>query len=398
MKIIYCITAYPPSAGGAQTHFHEIAKRLNKHHSVQIICHWKETRTDWLRGVTCNAPGSSEYYQDGVKVHQLNFTLREKVAIVPWVLSYYATMGASVARISDVLFKRMDETFPQVDLIHAGRIGREFLVWAAYKLARKRNIPFVFTPFHHPKWSGARWRWYLKLYCQADAVMALTRAEKSILTGLGVEQERIYVIGHAPQLASISPQPGYFGTGGPVVLFLGQKYAYKGLEQLLRSMPKVWQVMPETRFAFIGPRTSWSRKRFRRVNDPRIIEKDKVTEKEKLDALADCTIFCLPSRQESFGGVFTEAWMMAKPVVGGNISAVAELIEDGQDGKLVSESPEELAEILLYLLQNPQKAKQMGEKGHQKVLNKYNWEKISAYQESIYKGLLCRKQPVRRFD
>ncbi|MBN1595817.1 glycosyltransferase family 4 protein [candidate division FCPU426 bacterium] len=388
MRILYCQTAYPPSAGGAQTHLHEIARRLRARHGVQVVCHWSENRTDWLRGVTVHAPENRGYVHDGVPVRQLNFTAAEKKTIAPWAWAYYFAMGASVKRISSLLVKKMDEQIKDVDIVHAGRIGREFLAWAAFTFARKRKIPFVLTPFHHPRWQGWRYRWYIRLYRAADAVMALTQAEKNILTGLGVAPDKVRVIGHAPVLPSLPAAPGYFGPGGPVVLFLGQKYAYKGLDQMVRSMPLVWSAIPQARFAFIGPQTSHSRRLFAAGKDQRVIEKGYVPESEKMAALADCAVFCLPSRQESFGGVFAEAWSLGKPVIGGNAPAVAELILPGVDGEVVGPEPEELARHLIALLKDPGRAQQLGQAGQRKIREKYNWEGIAKKQEQVYQRLI----------
>ena len=387
MNILYCLTAYPPSTGGAQTHIHEIARRMNTQHQVQVITHWKENRTDWLRGVTVHAPENSEYTQDGVSVRQINFTAQEKNSIVLPAWFYYFLMNYSVKSISDRLFEKLDATLGPMEVVHAGRIGREFLAWAAYKLAKKRSVPFVLTPFHHPRWKGRRYCWYIKLCRLADAVMALTQAEKAILKGLGVQEEKIHVIGHAPLLPDQEPQSGYFGPGGPVILFLGQKYAYKGIAQMLGSMKKVWQHFPEARFAFIGPRTNYSQNVFRKYRDPRIIEKDRVSEEEKRAALADCAIFCLPSQQESFGGVYLEAWQMAKPVIGCRIPAVTELIDMGVNGELVNTTPKALAAAILRMLENPSLREAMGRMGQQKVKEQFTWERIVQNQMQVYQSL-----------
>ncbi|MCK5240876.1 glycosyltransferase family 4 protein [bacterium] len=141
-------------------------------------------------------------------------------------------------------------------------------------------------------------------------------------------------------------------------------------------------------FAFIGPRTNYSRNVFRKYRDPRIIEKDRVSEEEKRAALADCAIFCLPSQQESFGGVYLKVWMMKKPVIGGNIPAVSELITTGQDGEVVDQKPRALAEKINQLLKNPDLMKNRGENGYQKLMQKFNWESIAVHQKKVYQQLL----------
>jgi glycosyltransferase involved in cell wall biosynthesis len=160
------------------------------------------------------------------------------------------------------------------------------------------------------------------------------------------------------------------------------------VKQLLAAMPRVWQERPDARFAFLGPRTPETRKLFSRLNDARVMEKDRVPEAEKQSALAQCAVFCLPSRQESFGSVFTEAWTFGKPVVGGNIPAIAELIDAGVNGSLVGEEPEELAQALLALLQDPAQARRFGEAGRRKVAEKYSWDAVIRAVEGAYAQVL----------
>ncbi|MGB9594200.1 MAG: glycosyltransferase, partial [Anaerolineae bacterium] len=109
---------------------------------------------------------------------------------------------------------------------------------------------------------------------------------------------------------------------------------------------------------------------------------------EKTSALAACDVFCMPSSQESFGGVFVEAWTMGKPVIGGDIPAVREVIADGVDGFLVPPDPATIADRILALLADPAMARRMGEAGRQKALACFTWDKLAAKTLAVYEGLL----------
>ena len=169
-----------------------------------------------------------------------------------------------------------------------------------------------------------------------------------------------------------------------MVLFLGQKYRYKNIAALLGAAPLVWERLPNARFVFAGPRTRYSRRVFGSVTDRRVVELPSVGLQEKTDALAACDLLCLPSSQESFGGVFVEAWMMGKPVIGARIPAVSEVISDGVDGLLTDPSAPAIAEKVLALLQDRRAAAAMGRAGRAKATERFTWERIAAVVDGAY--------------
>lgn len=389
MQLLYTLTTYPPTIGGAQLHQHLLAQYLSQKHQIQVISQWDKNRTDWLLGTTINAPSSNfDYTIDGINVHRLGLTSAEKRSLIPYLPFYYPLMEIALPPIANCLEKKLHFYAENADLIHNVRIGREGLSYASFQAAKIHNIPFILTPVHHPRWAGWLYRAYLKLYQLADAVIALTQAEKEILIDLGVSEERIHITGHGPILAE-KADPNNFKERHhlqePIILFLGQHYPYKGYQQLLKAAPLIWQKIPEAQFVFIGPQVKQSETYFEQFQDPRIHRLGSVSLQEKTDALAACNMLCVPSTQESFGGVYTEAWSFAKPVIGCNIPAVSEVISDGKDGYLVNQNPSEIADKICYLLLNPSEAEILGKTGKSKVEKYFNWQHLSEITEEIYK-------------
>ncbi|MDH7489556.1 MAG: glycosyltransferase family 4 protein [Anaerolineae bacterium] len=392
MRICYTLTSYPPAIGGAQLHFHALARALAPAHDVQVISHWRDNRTDWLLGTTVLAPWNPRPYAiDGIPVSPLRLSIADRLLLSPLVAMYYPLKDAALPGIARVLERRLAPLCGQPDIIHNGRIGREGLSYASWRLARRLDVPFVLTPVHHPRWVGWFYRAYIRLYREADAVIALTQAEKQTLAALGVAEDRIHVTGMGPDLSPRYDAEAFrarHGITGPMVLFVGQKFAYKNYEALLAAAPTVWARWPDARFVFIGPRTRHSQRAFAGHSDPRIVELGAVGIEEKTSALAACDVFCMPSSQESFGGVFVEAWMMGKPVIGGDIPAVREVIADGVDGFLVPPAPATIADRILALLADTAMARRMGEAGRQKALTRFTWDKLAAKTLAVYEGLL----------
>jgi glycosyltransferase involved in cell wall biosynthesis len=167
-------------------------------------------------------------------------------------------------------------------------------------------------------------------------------------------------------------------------LFVGQHYPYKGYRQVLQAAPRVWRQIPAAEFAFVGQAVGRSRRHLARFRDPRIHVLGAVDLQTKTDAIAACSLLCVPSTQESFGAVYVEAWTYGKPVIGSPIPALREVVADGVDGLLVEQRPDAVADAILDLLLHPQKASAMGQAGNRKVVSQYTWEEIADRTEDSY--------------
>jgi glycosyltransferase involved in cell wall biosynthesis len=336
---------------------------------------------------------------DGIAVHRIGLKPAERIPLIPAVALYYPMMEWALGIITALIEERLTPYAGRADLIHNVRIGREGISVASQQAARRWGIPFVFTPIHHPRWTGWRYRVYLNLYRSADLLIALTEAERKILVGLGVQEKRIRVTGFGPILASQAHPEDFesqYGVGGPLILFLGQHYPYKGFKQLLQAAPLVWRRYPEAAFVFVGRAVGSSEVAFRVQRDSRIRRLGEVNLQTKTNALAACTLLCVPSTQESFGGVYTEAWTFGKPVIGCSIPAVSEVITDGKDGLLVEQEPKAIADAICQLLASPSLAQAMGEAGRQKVRERFGWERLAALTEQAYLEVLGSATPAHQ--
>src|SRR5689334_13318368 len=76
------------------------------------------------------------------------------------------------------------------------------------------------------------------------------------------------------------------------------------------------------------------------------------------------------SLKEGFGLTVAEALWKSKAVIGGNVGGIRLQVIDGETGFLVN-TPQEAANRIEYLLQNPHIAKECGEKGKELVRQKF---------------------------
>ncbi len=110
----------------------------------------------------------------------------------------------------------------------------------------------------------------------------------------------------------------------------------------------------------------------------------RISEVEKWSLLAAADILALPSRTESFGIVFLEAWLCRKPVIGARAGAIPDVVQHGKDGVLVEfgDVPG-LADALRTLLTDPARAAQLGMQGYRKVQQCYTWDHQYAHLQEV---------------
>jgi len=393
MNILYTITRYLPAIGGAEIHVHELASRFSVNHTAKVITHINQQNKKPVGGTLTFTQRAQQYYDGNVPVSLISPNPLERIYLLPVLRLYHypRTQKMGLSLYSNVYKSKILEIAQDVDIIHNVLVGTEYLSFLSWQIARKLGIPFVITPLVHVGiWGDSEF--LLELYRQADAVIALLNVEKGFYVSHGVEENRVHVIGVGPVLSEEYNADEFrrkYEIDGKLILFLGRKVPHKGYREILASVEIIWERHPDTYFIFIGPKEKeLDSDPFLHYNDRRILDIGRVNEFEKTSALAACDIFCMPSVSEILPTVFLEAWSFAKPVIGGDIPTLRELISDGKDGFIVPQSPEAIAKAILKLLDNESLAQEMGMSGQQKVLQNYTQEKIASKMETLYNSLV----------
>ena len=106
-------------------------------------------------------------------------------------------------------------------------------------------------------------------------------------------------------------------------------------------------------------------------------------------AYCAASAYCLPSRHEGFSMAITEALAWSCPVVATESCHFPELTEFNC-GVEVTLVPKSIADGLLDVLQDPEAARAMGERGRALVMSTYTWPKIAARTIAVYNDILGR--------
>jgi phosphatidyl-myo-inositol dimannoside synthase len=155
-------------------------------------------------------------------------------------------------------------------------------------------------------------------------------------------------------------------TSALIVGRMASSERYKGHDQLIEIWPLVRRAVPDAQLIIAGtgddvPRLEAAA---RQTGGEGIFFTGRVSD-ATLDALyARAAVFAMPARAEGFGIVYLEAMRHRLPCVAGIHDAAGEVVEHGKTGFLVAQgNPEEMAAVLIQLLQNPTLREQMGDAG-----------------------------------
>jgi phosphatidylinositol alpha-1,6-mannosyltransferase len=170
---------------------------------------------------------------------------------------------------------------------------------------------------------------------------------------------------------------------------------YKGGDTLIAALPRILQSSPDTFLVLVGD--GGDRPRLERLaHDLGVLKRTRflhgLTQHEIFACYASCDIFALPSAGEGFGFVFLEAMAYGKPVIGGAHGGTLDVIEDGVTGWLVPHGDiEHLSRALESLLADPERAREMGARGRERVLRTFSFEQFQTKLTQILNDVLVQK-------
>jgi glycosyltransferase involved in cell wall biosynthesis len=180
---------------------------------------------------------------------------------------------------------------------------------------------------------------------------------------------------------------------GPVIASVGRLAAEKGHADLIEAMARVAALKPSAVLLIIGdgPRRSDLEARARALGLHAVV-RFLGLRADVAEILSQVDIFALASRYESFGLAILEAMAAAKPVVATRVGGIPLLVEDGETGWLVPpRSPGDLAEKIIDLATNPERARAMGQAGEARFRRSFSLEAMVRRVEALYRDLLSVK-------
>jgi len=406
MKILHVVSSYIPAYefGGPIQSVHLLNKYLVKYGAGVSVY----TTNSGLR----NNPLMSDIHGmsdikiiDGVKVF------------------YFPYYGYVHFTFSPSLFFALKKSIRNFALVHITGVWN-FPIMAAAFWARFYKIPYIISPrgslMAEPleRKSSLIKKTYLNLIAKRDlknaaAIHFTAESEKNEYLKAGLPLKKYFIIPNGldleqfKEIQSIAVGQRYVGfrekfgiaKGKKIVLFLGRLNWKKGLDTLIPAFAKLIKKEPQAVLVLAGPdggyqgkileliaevnlRTSDVRNHLRtsdvqNIKNANVFFTGMIVGDNKISALRESDVFVLPSYSENFGLAVAEAMYFNLPVVITKYVGISPYVLKSGAGLVVEKDEKQVSEAILKILNNPEQAKQMGERGRELVETEFSPDNVA---------------------
>jgi glycosyltransferase involved in cell wall biosynthesis len=281
------------------------------------------------------------------------------------------------------------------DIAHAHMVHADWYLAAASLIAR--GVPLV-TSKHNPDAFRSLAvfrigeRLSLRRYAAVIAISEHLRRFTENTTGL-----EAVTVPYGLPTSNQSMRRRDRGTGSWRLLTVARLEKQKGIEVTIEAMLRVSAAAPGAHLAIAGDGKQ------RGMLGDRIAElglgktvsllgpRDDVEE-----LMNGAHMLVHHARWEGFGLVLLEAMRAGLPIVATRVSAIPEVIADGETGILVPpDDPESLATAIIELIRDPGRRQSMGIAGQEKLREDFSPEKMGRGTAAVYESVLARDHARR---
>jgi len=352
----------------------------------------------------------------GVKFHDVRrsqmltlFLRLNKIAFFP----INALLRSPLSLYSELVYsKHIEDLIEKLepDLLHAHFAYPEG--WAAYlaKVGLRQRIPLVVTLHGYDilvepsvgygiRLSKRYEALVKKVLNAADAIIVASRAVFNEAASLVKDVGKIHLISNGVDTKRFNPALNgniirkRFAVEDKQVIFTLRHHSPRyGITYLLLAAKLVLDKRKDVAFIIggSGPLLDYHKMLTRRLGiSSYVLFTGRIPQEELPLYYAASDVVVVPSLQEAWGLVATEAMACGKPVVASRVGGLPDQVIDGYNGFLVSpRDPKALADRILYLLENPSEARRMGLNGRKLAEEQFDIEKRVDKIVKLYRELV----------
>ena len=351
-----------PLAGGAEVHVWEVFERLvAKGWAIEAICAGfsEAQKSETIEGISVTRVGMSWNYHVALPSAYFKVTKRFQPDIV---IDFMNKLP---------LYTPLFVKEPLCCFVHhlfgTSAIREVGLLAGAVIRAYEFPVPFVYrnTPF-------------------------FTGSQSSVeeLQGMGLKKVAPEALPYGVQTEIFNPSEK---SAHPSILYLGRLKEYKGVDHILRVLPRLLKDHPELIVNIAGggdAEDSLKALANKLGVEDAVHFYGYVTEEEKLRLYQEAWIACLPSFKEGFGLTIPEAALCETPTVGYDVPGLMDAIENEKTGELVPYGDlDKFGDSLIRMLGDEEYRKKLGEQARERYLS-FTWDEATARMEEQLLGVM----------
>ncbi len=285
------------------------------------------------------------------------------------------------------------------DIVHIAQTSLGNLDFLYFGFLKRLKVGVVYTA-HDPSPPDRRAKWFdLARYRAADAILVHSSSDVRTLVSAGIHRSKITRIPHGTYLEYCPDQgpsqnDAKLRLGLPararVVLFFGTIALYKGLDLLLQAFATLQPQHPNTYLIVAGqPLEDFTpyRQRIQELNlaDRVLLDLRYIPFAEFPSYFSAADVVAFPYRWISQSGVLQFAYAYGRPVVVTDVGGLAEAVADDRTGVIAAAlDPQAIAAAIGRVLDDPEEATRMGERGRRLARSKYSWEAVAKQIAHVY--------------
>jgi glycosyltransferase involved in cell wall biosynthesis len=302
----------------------------------------------------------------------------------------------AIAQIRDIVME------DAVDIIHTHGYKSDVFAYLACRNNGIGNETSLVATCH--SWPDPSF--LMQLYARLDR-LALRRFQAvttpsptigEILRRSGIEERKLTVIGNGVDIkrfCNASPTlREHLAERRKMIGFVGRLVPAKGGQVLIEAARQVLAVYPNVVFVFVGggpARAEWERQAERCGIAGNVRFTGAVTDMRGVYPSFYATV--LPSFSEAMPMALLEAMAASTPVIATAVGATPTVVKSGETGTLCTPGDvDELARGILALLENPERALQLGRNGHALVSRMSSSDVMARNYLEVYERVLQTRE------
>jgi len=281
----------------------------------------------------------------------------------------------------------------KIDIIHTNTRITQVMGVLLSKTAKKKHVATCHGFF--------KTRFFRKIFsCWGDRTIAISKEVKEhLMKDFQIDERKISLIHNGLDLEQFvvpdevtkeKKRKESQLNKKPVIGIIARLSEVKGHDVLIKAMKKVVEKFPQSILLIIGEGKSKEAllKASQKLNlSEHVLFLPIVNKTAEMLCLFD--LFVMPSLQEGLGLSVMEAQAMGLPVVASRVGGIPSLIEDGKTGFLVKPGDsEELAQAIIACLNDPLKAKNVGQNARRFIEQEFSAEQMVRETIQAYEAVL----------